>query len=244
MNIKQYMSFADLVSLGNASFGFLSIIMVLNGNLGLAAQFMLVAIIFDSLDGYVARKTKRVDDFGVDEFGFGGNIDSLSDVISFGLAPGMLLYSACASFSIPYINIVVALLILLCGILRLARFNVLTDSSEGADEKFMGLPIPSTALILGSFYLSGIFRADLALVIMVVVSMLMVSTVGYPKFRGTKIVLAGGVLILSTLLPQSILSVGANLPAKLLFVTALIYLLTVPFMELYAKFRRSGPNVR
>jgi archaetidylserine synthase len=239
MNIKHYMSYADIVSLGNASFGFLSIIMVLNGYLGLAAQFMLVAVIFDSLDGWVARKTKRVD-----KFGFGENIDSLSDVISFGVAPGMLLYSACASFSIPYINIVVALLILLCGILRLARFNVITDSGEGADEKFVGLPIPSTALILGSFYLSGIFRADLAIVIMVVVSVLMISTVGYPKFRGTKIVLAGSLLIFSTLLPQDILSAIANLPAKLLFITSVMYLLTAPFMDLYAKLRRSGPNVR
>jgi len=76
MNIKQYMSYADIVSLGNASFGFLSIIMVLNGYLALAAQFMLIAVIFDSLDGWVARRTKRVD-----EFGFGENIDSLSDVI-------------------------------------------------------------------------------------------------------------------------------------------------------------------
>jgi archaetidylserine synthase len=239
MNIKQYISYADVVSLGNASFGFLSIIMVLNGFLALAAQLMLVAVIFDSLDGWVARRTKRVD-----EFGFGENIDSLSDVISFGVAPGMLLYSACSSFSIPYINIVVALLVLLCGILRLARFNVITDSGEGSDEKFVGLPIPSTALILGSFYLSGIFRADLALVIMVVVSVLMVSTISYPKFRGSKIVLAGSVLIISTLLPQHILSTIANIPAKLLFISSLIYLLTVPFMGLYAKLRRSGPNVR
>jgi archaetidylserine synthase len=236
MNMKHYMSYADLVSLGNASFGFLSIIMVLNGFLAVAAQFMLVAVIFDSLDGWVARRTKRVD-----EFGFGENIDSLSDVISFGIAPGMLLYSACASFSIPYINIVVALLILLCGILRLARFNVITG--EGSDE-FVGLPIPSTALILGSFYLSGIFRADLALVIMVVVSVLMVSTIAYPKFKGTKIVLAGSVLIISTLLPQHILSAMVNLPAKVLFISSLIYVLTVPFMDLYAKLRRSGPNVR
>jgi archaetidylserine synthase len=154
------------------------------------------------------------------------------------------LYSACASFSIPYINIVVALLILLCGILRLARFNVITDSGEGVDEKFVGLPIPSTALILGSFYLSGIFRADLAIVIMVVVSVLMVSTIAYPKFRGTKVVLAGSVLIFSTLLPQDILSLISNLPAKLLFITSLIYLITVPIMDLYAKLRRSGPNVR
>ena len=239
MNMKKYLGYADLVSMGNASFGFLSIIMVLNGYLAVAAQFMLVAVIFDSLDGWVARKTKRVD-----KFGFGENIDSLSDVISFGVAPGMLLYSACASFSIPYINIVVALLILLCGILRLARFNVIADSGEGSDENFVGLPIPSTALILGSFYLSGIFRADLALVIMVVVSVLMISTISYPKFKGIKIVFAGSVLIIATLLPQHILAAVANIPAKLLFITTLIYLLAVPFMGLYAKLRRSGPNVR
>ena len=226
MNIKHYMSYADIVSLGNASFGFLSIIMVLNGYLALAAQFILVAVIFDSLDGWVARKTKRVD-----EFGFGENIDSLSDVISFGVAPGMLLYSACASFSIPYINIVVALLILLCGILRLVRFNVIADSGEGSDENFVGLPIPSTALILGSFYLSGIFRADLALVIMVVVSVLMVSTITYPKFRGIKILLAGSVLIFLTLLPQNISIIITNLPAKLLFIASLTYVIIIPIMD-------------
>jgi archaetidylserine synthase len=79
---------------------------------------------------------------------------------------------------------------------------------------------------------------------MVVVSVLMVSTVAYPKFRGNKIVLVGSVLIISTLLPQHILSAIDNLPAKLLFISSLIYLLTVPFMDLYAKLRRSGPNVR
>jgi len=239
MNIKHYMSYADIVSLGNASFGFLSILMVIYGHLDLAAQFMLVAVIFDSLDGYVARKTKRVD-----QYGFGENIDSLSDVISFGVAPGMLLIAACQSFSIPYLNIVVALLILLCGVLRLARFNVITNSSEGNDEKFVGLPIPTTALILGSFYLSGIFRADLALVIMVVVSLMMVSTIGYPKFRGAKIVVIGSLLIFLTLLPLNFSSIIAYLPAKLLFIVSLIYLITIPFMDLYAKLRRSGPNVR
>ena len=96
MNMKDFISYADLVSLGNASFGFLSIVMVMSGNLILAAKFMLIAVIFDSLDGWVARHTK-----GVDEFGFGKNIDSLADVISFGVAPGMLLYSACVTYSIP-----------------------------------------------------------------------------------------------------------------------------------------------
>lgn len=239
MNIKSYMSYADLVSLGNASFGFLSILMVFEGYFGLAAQFMLIAVIFDSLDGWVARRTKRVD-----HYGFGENIDSLSDVISFGVAPGMLLIAATSSLIIPYLNIGVALLILLCGVLRLARFNVITNSSEVKDDKFVGLPIPTTALILGSFYLSGIFRADLAIVIMVVVSLLMVSTIEFPKFRGNNMVVIGSLLIFSTLLPQNISSVIANVPAKLLFIVSLIYLITVPFMDLYAKLRRSGPNVR
>ncbi len=233
------MSYADLVSLGNASFGFLSILMVFNGYLGLAAQFMLIAVIFDSLDGWVARRTKRVD-----QYGFGENIDSLSDVISFGVAPGMLLIAATSSFSIPYLNIGVALLVLLCGVLRLARFNVITNSGQGKDEKFVGLPIPTTALIMGSFYLSGIFRADLAIVIMVVVSLMMVSTIEYPKFRGKNMVIIGSLLIFLTLLPQNFSSVIANIPAKLLFIVSLLYLITVPFMDLYAKLRRSGPNVR
>ncbi|MEN6591745.1 MAG: archaetidylserine synthase, partial [Methanobacterium sp.] len=172
MNIKEYVALPDFISLLNASFGFLAIIMVLQGNLNLAAMFILVAVIFDSLDGWVARKSKRVD-----QFGFGKNVDSLCDVISFGVAPGMLLYTASTSYFIPYINILVALLIVLSGILRLSRFNVLADSGANFGEgKFTGLPIPTTALILGSYYLSGIFNVELALIIMTAVSILMIST--------------------------------------------------------------------
>lgn len=236
MLLKDYMALPDLISLINASFGFLAIIMAARGDLVLAAKFILLAVIFDSLDGYVARKTKRVD-----HVGFGKNIDSLSDVISFGVAPGMLLYSASTSYSIPYINILVALLVVLCGIIRLSRFNVLSDSSPSLGrDKFIGLPIPSTALILGSFYLSNIFTIELSLVIMGVVSILMVSTFEYPKIKNPILLLIGGFLIILTCLPQSISSVIFNLPAKFLFIITLLYLITVPFMHLYAKLRRSG----
>ncbi len=71
MNIKEYVALPDFISLLNASFGFLAIIMVLGGNLSLTAMFILMAVIFDSLDGWVARKSKRVD-----QFGFGKNVDS------------------------------------------------------------------------------------------------------------------------------------------------------------------------
>jgi archaetidylserine synthase len=236
MNIRSYTSIADLVSIANASSGFLSIVMITMGNYVLAAKFILLAVIFDAMDGWVARKLKRED-----ECDFGKNIDSLSDIISFGVAPGMLLYSTSTSSGIPYFSIVIALLIVICGILRLSRFNVITDSS---DDKFIGLPIPTTALILGSFYLSGFFNSDIALIIMIVVSLLMISTVKYPKFRGIKTLIAGSILIIAALLPQDILSIVAYFPTKLLFIVMLLYLLAVPVIDLYTRFLRSGPHVR
>ena len=240
MHIKEYLAAPDLLSLLNASAGFLSILMLLNGNYVFSAQLMLLAVIFDSLDGWVARKTKRDD-----QFGFGKNIDSLSDVISFGVAPGMFLSVASSSMFLPYINIVVGLLIVICGILRLSRFNVLTnDNHIIVRDKFVGLPIPTTAMVLGSFYLSGIFSANLALLIMVVIAVLMISTIEYPKFKGIKYVVIGGLLIIASCLPQGIMSLIAYLPAKLLLVFTLIYVIIVPLMELYGKLLRSGPHVR
>jgi archaetidylserine synthase len=236
MKIRSYTSIADIVSIANASSGFLAVVMVTTGNFVLAAKFILIAVIFDALDGWVARKLNRED-----EFGFGKNVDSLSDIISFGVAPGMLLYALNLSYGISYLGILIALLIVICGILRLSRFNVITGAS---DDKFIGLPIPSTALILGSFYLSGFFNANLALIIMAVVSLFMISTIKYPKFRGIKTLAAGSILIITTLLPQNILSYIAYFPAKLLFVIMLLYLLIVPVIDLYTKFFRSGPNVR
>ena len=231
MNIRHYMASADLVSLANACSGFLAVVMVSTGNLLLASQFMLLAVIFDSVDGWVARRTNRVD-----EHGFGKNMDSLSDVISFGVAPGMLLFTACQSFSIQYINILVSLLIVICGILRLSRFNVLADSSDvPGGDKFVGLPIPITALILGSFYISGMFRMDLALIMMAVVAVLMISTIQYPKFRGLMLMAGGSILIIGTILPQNILSSIAFIPAKLLFIFTIIYVLIVPLIELYGR---------
>ncbi|HMK54318.1 MAG TPA: archaetidylserine synthase [Methanobacteriaceae archaeon] len=240
MHINTYVAAPDLVSLANASSGFLSIIMVLEGNFVLAAQLMLIAVIFDSLDGWVARKTNRND-----KYGFGKNMDSLSDVISFGVAPGIFLYAASSSLILPYINILVGLLIVICGILRLSRFNVLTQNNDiPLKDKFVGLPIPSTALVLGSFYLSGIFSVDLAPLIMALVAVLMISTIEYPKFKGIKVVAVGSVLIIGSCLPQGILSFIAYLPAKLLLVFTSIYVIIVPLMELYGKLLRSGPHVR
>jgi len=240
MNIRSYTSIADLFSIANASSGFLSILMASMGDLVLSAKFMLIAVIFDSVDGWVARKINRED-----ESGFGTNMDSLSDIVSFGVAPAMLLYISSTQYGVNYFNmiiaLVVALLVLICGILRLSRFNVTADLCK---DKFFGLPIPTTALILGTFYLSGFYNEYLALVIMLIVSLLMISTFQYPKIKDIRILFVGGILLAATLLPQKIISYVASFPVKLLFVIVLLYLLAVPIIELYYRFFRSGPNVR
>ncbi len=236
MNIRSYTSLADLVSIANASSGFLSIIMVTMGNFVLAAKFMLLAVIFDAADGWVARKVNKECDYE-----FGKQMDSLSDIVSFGVAPGLFLYIISSSFIIPYFNVVIALLIVICGILRLSRFNVI---SELCVDKFVGLPIPTTALILGTFYLSGFFSNGLAFIIMGIVSLLMISTFEYPKIKDIRVLSIGGILLLMTFLPQKILAHVSSFPAKLLFTIMLLYLLAIPIIDLYTRFFRSGPNVR
>lgn len=229
MRIKDYFSLPDLFSIFNAVFGFMAIIMAMDGYLIISAQLILIAVIFDSIDGWVARKINRDD-----KLGFGKNMDSLCDVISFGVAPGIFLYSATLTYSIPYINILVSLLIVICGILRLSRFNIITSSIKSSKE-FVGLPIPATAMILSSFYLSSMFQVDISLVLMTVVSLLMISTISYPKISDIKIMVIGGILLLATLLPQSISALINHIPGKTLFIASILYLLIIPFIRLYSK---------
>jgi len=85
---------------------------------------------------------------------------------------------------------------------------------------------------------------DLALIVMAVVAVLMISTIEYPKFRGMILMAGGSILIIGTLLPQNISSSIAYLPAKLLFIFTILYVIIVPLMELYGRLHRSGPHVR
>ena len=95
-NIQNFIAISDIISLLNMSSGFLSIICSINHNFELSAILMIIAIIFDSIDGWVARKANRDDSLG-----FGKNIDSLSDIVSFGVAPAVFLYTSLNTASIP-----------------------------------------------------------------------------------------------------------------------------------------------
>ena len=220
-NIKKFIAISDIISLLNMSSGFLSIISSINGQFELAALLMILAIMFDSVDGWVARKTNRND-----ELGFGKNIDSLSDAVSFGVAPAVFVYSTIntAPFIIQQIGIIVSLFIVICGVLRLTRYNVIADKIDTKD--FIGFPIPGIAFIISTLYLSGIYNAYLALILSVVVSLIMISTIIYPKFDNVPILAVSCILIVLLILPVKIVLFNVNIPALLLLMFCLYYLLS------------------
>ena len=182
--------FPNFITSLNLASGFIAIIFAANGNLVTASWFILAAMIFDFLDGLSARLLKAYSEIGKE-------LDSLADIVSFGVAPGIIIYQLLNSSLSLYSPIIVnsdsatASLILffpvimpVCGALRLAKFNVDTTQTT----TFRGLPIPANALavisivIAGQYSHSSIFRSILVspimlMVITVVLSLLMVTRI-------------------------------------------------------------------
>jgi CDP-diacylglycerol--serine O-phosphatidyltransferase len=139
---------------------------------------------FDAFDGRVARLTKTQSDFGVE-------LDSLADVITFGVAPAILLYKW-ALYSLGFVGILICSVYTACGAIRLARFNVLAHSESGVQRFFVGLPIPLAAGMLVSLVIAlQHLRTPVAetvgvwpiAVLVVVLAFLMVSTIRYRTFK-------------------------------------------------------------
>lgn len=218
--IQDFIAVSDIISLLNMSSGFISIINSINHNFEMAAIFMILAIMFDSVDGWVARKTNRNDSLG-----FGKNIDSLSDVVSFGVAPAVFIYTTLYNISniTQPIVILVSLFIVVCGVLRLTRYNVIADHLKTSG--FIGFPIPGIAFILATYYLTGLYNIYFALILSVLVSALMISNVKYPKFDNIPVLAISCVLILLLILPVEIVLFHINIPAILLLLFCLYYLL-------------------
>jgi len=150
-----------------------------------AALAIFFAMFFDAFDGRVARMTKTQSDFGM-------QLDSLADVVSFGAAPGLLVYKW-ALAPLGFVGLFVSFAFAACGALRLARFNVLAQRGDkGSSRFFVGLPIPLaagaiTALVIAHFKHFGeatgaADRIPVAAVV-VLLSFLMVSTVKYRTFK-------------------------------------------------------------
>lgn len=218
--IQSFFAISDGISLMNMLCGFISILLEINHNFELSAILMIIAIMFDSVDGWVARKINRND-----KLKFGQNIDSLSDAISFGAAPAVFLYTISSTIhhNLSILPAIISLLIVACGVLRLTRYNAIADYIQTHD--FIGFPIPGIAIILATFYLSGLFNIYIALILMTIVSLLMISNVTYPKFDNLIIIGISVVLIVLIILPISLTLFGINMPALILLIFSLYYLL-------------------
>lgn len=161
-------------------FGFFSIMAAIKGNYLHASWAIMIAIIFDGLDGWVARLTHSTTRFGIE-------LDSLSDLVAFGVAPAVLIYKwAIAPFG--RIGFAVAFLFMACGALRLARYNIQMGSTES--KAFTGMPIPGAASIIAALVIFYHQIADgppeknlLILILTIILALLMVSTL---KFHGVK----------------------------------------------------------
>lgn len=175
----------SLLTLTSVFCAFYSIVCAIKGAFVLSAGLILVAGFFDGLDGRVARLTKTTTRFGVE-------LDSLADVIAFGVAPALLVY-LWALVQSPRVGWVSAFVFVACGALRLARFNVQTGNID--PRRFIGLPIPAAACMVATtvifFEHVGLKSADFAIPLLVLVyalSFLMVSGVKFHAFKDLTLV--------------------------------------------------------
>ncbi|MEI6285178.1 MAG: CDP-diacylglycerol--serine O-phosphatidyltransferase [Bacillota bacterium] len=163
----------NLFTLSNCLFGMLSIIASINHSFALAVLFIVVAVVADALDGRVARF------FGVASE-MGKQLDSLSDAVSFGVAPAILLYQY-DLHRLSWIGAIICAVYTMCGVWRLARFNISTLEIKGY---FQGLPIPGGGIAIAAFVLSGHnlgIYGEISYILLM--GFLMVSSVKYPDFK-------------------------------------------------------------
>lgn len=242
----------NMLTAGNLLCGFFSILTIFEGmkcdngspaafeHYQQATYFIFAACVFDLLDGRVARMCKS-------DGPFGREFDSIADVVSFGIAPAMLLARAVLfDLPLPYLGYAIAVLYLLCAALRLARFNCMAAEPKKPNQSmdFVGLPVPMAAgAVVSTMYLVVDITTNRNLIIdlpwqilmaavMTLVSLLMMSRVIYPSFKHVNFEKRGTI----TAMLAALIAVGALIafpwiaPA-LIFLCYLLYgMLVRPFL--------------
>ncbi|MBV5339324.1 MAG: CDP-diacylglycerol--serine O-phosphatidyltransferase [Deltaproteobacteria bacterium] len=213
----------NLVTAASLFAGFYSIVSSLDGNYSTAAMWIFISAVCDGLDGKVARMTGTCSKFGVE-------FDSLADLVAFGVTPALLMY-AWALRPFGRLGWVAAFLFLICGALRLARFNVQVETVES--KRFVGLPIPAAASMVAStvllFYHFGwpsSFKKLAILGLLYLLAFLMVSNFRYYSFKDPAFIKRQpfGFLLLAVVL----LIVVAAEPVIMIFAILLLYVLSGP----------------
>ncbi len=227
----------SLCTTASMFWGFFSIVRSINGDYYIASWAILVAGVFDMLDGRIARMTRTMSDFGKE-------YDSLVDLASFGLAPAILIYTWSLS-QFKNVGWFFAFVYFACAALRLARFNVQSSEKKG----FMGLPSPAAANLLTTFVLlnhyfhgPGPIRSLAALILTPLMGVLMVSHIGYRSFkeidvngRNSFYVLIGAAVLAGLIAIE---------PDIMMFVGFSIYALSGPVGSLLARRKTRPPSAR
>jgi len=160
---------ANAITLVNLSFGILAIILVVKGLGHMSLVFIFLAALFDRFDGMVARH------FDAESL-FGKELDSLCDLVSFGVAPALLIFTAALDTEL-WVGIIVTIIYILAGAVRLARYN-----STEFDGAFCGLPITAAGVLMTlSFFLIPYMGPLFFIVLMIILSVLMVSNIRITK---------------------------------------------------------------
>jgi CDP-diacylglycerol--serine O-phosphatidyltransferase len=225
-----------LFTVGNLFCGYLSIWGSIRGTFESAAYLIIIAAVLDALDGRIARLTNSASEFG-EEY------DSLADLVSFGVAPAVLAYSwGLSDFS--RLGWLVSFLFVVCGSMRLARFNIQTHV---VDKKyFIGLPIPAAAAtvatlvlatpepLLDRVWMTGFF------VLTVILSYLMISTIRYRSFKDLDLKRRRPAWILPAI--AVVFVVIALRPTLSLLALTLVFAASGPVARLVGLFRRKRPE--
>ena len=228
----------SLLTVGNVLAGYASIIAAQQGDFARAALLLGAAAVLDNLDGRVARATGTTSPFGV-------QFDSLADVLSFGVAPAFLVFRW-GMEGLGRWGWVASFLFLICGAMRLARFNI--QPSGGDKRFFIGLPIPAGAMVLGAlvFYhpepITDLGLAVAVLLLVLVLSGLMVSRLRYYSFKSVD---ARGKRrsFLTVALMAVVLAAIAAEPQIVLLAIATLYMLS-GLVPRWARWRRAPARER
>lgn len=223
----------NLFTTGCLFAGFYSIVAAMNGRFGAAAMAIFVAMIMDGLDGRVARLTNT-------QSAFGAEYDSLADMVSFGLAPALVIYVWALS-GLGKLGWLAAFIYTAGTALRLARFN--TQVGRADKRYFQGLASPSAAAVVAGlvwvghdYLVDGSNLSYLAFVVTIAVGLLMVSNVRYRSFKDLD--LKGRVPFVALLVVVLVFVLISIDPPQVLFAIFALYALSGPVMTLVSLRRR------
>ncbi len=229
----------NLITTASLFSGFYSIIASLKENFVVAAIAILAAALFDGLDGRIARFTNSTSKFGAE-------YDSLSDVIAFGVAPSFLAYNWAMSFYGKW-GWLAAFLFVLCGALRLARYNIQIGIIES--RVFNGLPIPAAAAVVATTVLffdyagvEGKFHDPSMLIFVPFLSILMVSNIKYYSFKDLKLFARKPFMTFFSLVLLLIVVVAE--PVVVAFIAMLGYAISGPIWWIVKFSQQTGRKVK